>query len=783
MDDLFDEVNEEEAHAKHQFRYGDAIAHLRHGAVPLQVFESLSDFGLQVDESGEQQDSTPETKRTGTSKQHFCERNNYLLGNDEHIMQQLLDRPVRHIHHPALTDPASSVGSPTTAKATAMAVLFVASFVMGNLPVKLGQWLHWGADAKDNVYVKFLLGMGGGVLLCTTFLHLLPEVGENFDELDLTPGVEVHYAELLMCIGFFVMYLVEECVHVYLQMKEKSQEMAVLRRSLSIRRGVSIDVNRIEEDEEKPAKLFGYSEGPRPSQHSHQAGHSHLVFGTSSTVTIVRGLLVVLALSVHELFEGLAVGLESSPAAVWYMFGAVSAHKLVIAFCIGVELVTSGLKTSLVILYVFTFAVVSPLGIDIDLEVFLTFNKIKRLNCTPDDIRKAISKSELVELSDDKEKVRRKIPLKVKENVEECTIYVENIKTDANHDWITQLFSDFGKVVYVSIPKYKNSKGNKGFAFVEFDSEKDAQNALSFFEKIGCKMPSETSPEELKSIKTFDETMAGIDSLEKTNKRKLTDEDDELHKKLKTEDNESNIEKSSIAIDNVVVDQDNVEKTVQNEVIETEDMENRKKKKHKRDKKKNYIKELGLQVLSKQEWKKMRNRYLDLQRKKMKEFKTHLNRQRFSQKNYDRQKLNKEDSSQPSDETPKEDVAKLEFVPGVIIKMILNEPYMDSKKLKNDIKSFSAEVKFVDIPLPSDSNEVFVRFSTHESAREFCSKEFMGEKSILEGEEESLYWEKVQNDRSVKFAKNVKKQRGRDKLLKKAEKERANHIKFEEGEN
>lgn len=31
----------------------------------------------------------------------------------------------------------------------------------------------------------------------------------------------------------------------------------------------------------------------------------------------LRGLLIVLALSIHELFEGLAVGLESSTSHVW----------------------------------------------------------------------------------------------------------------------------------------------------------------------------------------------------------------------------------------------------------------------------------------------------------------------------------------------------------------------------------------------------------------------------------------------------------------------------------
>lgn len=77
----------------------------------------------------------------------------------------------------------------------------------------------------------------------------------------------------------------------------------------------------------------------------------------------IRGLLIVLALSVHELFEGLAVGLEHEPGNVWYMFGSVAAHKVVIAFCIGVELMVHKTKTWLMIVYVFIYAIVSPLGI------------------------------------------------------------------------------------------------------------------------------------------------------------------------------------------------------------------------------------------------------------------------------------------------------------------------------------------------------------------------------------------------------------------------------------
>lgn len=47
------------------------------------------------------------------------------------------------------------------------------------------------------------------------------------------------------------------------------------------------------------------------------------------------------------------------------MFAAVSAHKYIIAFCIGVELLAAGTKRWLSLVYIFTFSFMSSLGIGI----------------------------------------------------------------------------------------------------------------------------------------------------------------------------------------------------------------------------------------------------------------------------------------------------------------------------------------------------------------------------------------------------------------------------------
>ncbi|CAK1550571.1 unnamed protein product [Leptosia nina] len=268
------------------------------------------------------------------------------------------------------------------AKGVAMAVLFCASMVCGLLPLFLAKRFRWispneaGNLKSSNRVVSSLLSFGGGVLLSTTFLHLLPEVDHNIEHL-VEEGhmrqFDFSLAALLMCCGFFIMYLVEEVVHMYIHHREKSNgSVAPLVRNLSVRKSRNgTEENGVQSVTNSTSDLIDPASITRPKDvevngHSHAHGHTHMpVHNVDSVTAALRGLLIVLALSIHELFEGLAVGLESSTSNVWYMLGAVSAHKLVIAFCIGVELIATRTKMYLAIIYISTFALVSPLGIGI----------------------------------------------------------------------------------------------------------------------------------------------------------------------------------------------------------------------------------------------------------------------------------------------------------------------------------------------------------------------------------------------------------------------------------
>jgi zinc transporter 1/2/3 len=288
------------------------------------------------------------------------------------------------------------------AKVVAMIVLSLATFLLGMLPTKLATWFRWNrmtGGSRSHLVLSLLLCFGGGALLCTTFLHMLPEVREVITDLQGEGKIaetSFHLPELIMCCGFFTMYLIEELVHLYLHWHGDSKGVSkvddVIHRSFSIRKcsgnkeGVENDTEgsrRGSEDASSLKTLKGYP--PVLTKTTlEETGKKEQAFEAVTTepqmitshhtlspnkndpiVASVRGLLVVLALSIHELFEGLAVGLQTSTNYVWYMLGAVSAHKLVIAFCVGVELVSSRTKFILTLTYISAFALVSPLGIGI----------------------------------------------------------------------------------------------------------------------------------------------------------------------------------------------------------------------------------------------------------------------------------------------------------------------------------------------------------------------------------------------------------------------------------
>jgi len=320
----------------------------------------------------------------------------------------------------------SLLGHIVVTKTIAMLVLGLGSFVLGVLPMKFisRKWWypnrnpsqqtgghshpghshpghsHPGHSADSSLLVSLLLCFGGGVLLFTTLLHLQPEVREGVTQLQhdgqLFDGHgSENLGDLIFCTGFFLVFIIDQIVHTVLDSwyvdNEPSEE--VLHRAMSLRRRTpssrpptlqtpteppatsTVKEHLNESSEERYRPIFQEVAPPsRPGAKQRQVMCDGADAETQASWSrkvrrpagqSFRGLFAVLALSFHEVFEGLAIGLEERVDHTWYLLFAVATHKLIIAFCIGLELAWLETKRAILITYVATFAIVTPVGIAI----------------------------------------------------------------------------------------------------------------------------------------------------------------------------------------------------------------------------------------------------------------------------------------------------------------------------------------------------------------------------------------------------------------------------------
>lgn len=76
------------------------------------------------------------------------------------------------------------------------------------------------------------------------------------------------------------------------------------------------------------------------------------------------------ALTIHSVLEGLAVGLQKQVDEVFLLTGAVVSHKLVMAFCLGLELAESFSTVCRYITAMLFFSGGSSLGIGLGMWAF-----------------------------------------------------------------------------------------------------------------------------------------------------------------------------------------------------------------------------------------------------------------------------------------------------------------------------------------------------------------------------------------------------------------------------
>lgn len=215
-------------------------------------------------------------------------------------------------------------------KIISMVALGLSSFLVGILPLKFSN--H--GRQRCPLFISILLCFGGGVLLATSIIHMLPEVREEMPQ----------YAELLFCVGFFVVYLVDELVHFCCGEtighnhgpREHSSLLHINNSHRQVQRhqpcygAVHSHTHSHAYDRQMPYNPQVMNSHGEAEQNVSMASptccsgessnaricHVNHTEPCNSSATGRAGLLV--ALSLHAILEGLAIGLQESASKVFF---------------------------------------------------------------------------------------------------------------------------------------------------------------------------------------------------------------------------------------------------------------------------------------------------------------------------------------------------------------------------------------------------------------------------------------------------------------------------------
>lgn len=123
------------------------------------------------------------------------------------------------------------------------------------------------------------------------------------------------------------------------------------------------------------------------------------------------------------------------------------------------------------------------------------------------------------------------------------------------------------------------------------------------------------------------------------------------------------------------------------------------------------------------------------------------------------------------------------FEPGIIVRVTFCEPCVDVKDFKAEMRQHAC-VRYVDVR--EGDMSAYVRIDSSDSAGELGTRAAPLRCEVLAGDEESAYWQKIHTDRQQKLSKQlkVKPKRGREKVkaavAAAAAVLQANHVRFDD---
>jgi len=272
-------------------------------------------------------------------------------------------------------------------------VLLVATFLFSLLPLialKLSRQHRLESHHRRlcRLVVSILSCFAAGVFIGVCLLDLFPEVQSKINDVLQTAGINTSFpvAEFVIVIGFLLLLIVEQFVLNWKAGMTSSGELAPLMNDCdSLSSSYSSSVGPPPPPPQTRAPAHGYGSGDHltasvannfdaldnmePETEQGEDRSTEQIYSDPSSHSVVRSLVLVIALSMHSLFEGLAIGLQPTFDDTLQLFGALALHKCVLAFSLGLNMVQSKLGTRAVIISAVSFSLASPIGTAVGIAI------------------------------------------------------------------------------------------------------------------------------------------------------------------------------------------------------------------------------------------------------------------------------------------------------------------------------------------------------------------------------------------------------------------------------
>lgn len=204
----------------------------------------------------------------------------------------------------------------------------------------------------QQMWLSFISCIAGGVFLAACLLDIVPDFLKDMKEVMEAKQITTDFPlpEFVLGIGVLLVLIVERIV-------------------LECSNGMNEENTPLLSSPANSPTVHGHSHNSQHHDVEHARRHFHVDFNAHSSF---RCFVLLLSLSLHSIFEGIAIGLQSAQTEVLQIAIAILIHKSIIAVSLSLLLMQSNVKIKWFVLSIVMFALMSPIGISIGIGVMQT---------------------------------------------------------------------------------------------------------------------------------------------------------------------------------------------------------------------------------------------------------------------------------------------------------------------------------------------------------------------------------------------------------------------------